>query len=124
MKNKKILSKLTDFRNFLYITWKHLKLPEPTPIQYDLANYLATGSSRTIISAYRGAGKSWITSAYVLWRLLLDPQINILVVSASNGATGKIVGIFKDTNSVKIDFNHSLAGKTLIFDLTLREILE
>jgi len=83
MKNEKILSKLTDFRNFLYITWKHLKLPEPTPIQYDLANYLATGSSRTIISAYRGCGKSWITSAYVLWKLLLDPQINILVVSAS-----------------------------------------
>ena len=83
MKNKKILSKLTDFRNFLYITWKHLKLPDPTPIQYDLANYLANGSQRTIISAYRGCGKSWITSAYVLWRLLLDPQINILVVSAS-----------------------------------------
>ena len=75
--------KLKDFRNFLYLVWKHLKLPEPTPIQYDLAHYLATGSSRTIISAYRGCGKSWITSAYVLWRLLLDPQLNILVVSAS-----------------------------------------
>ena len=48
-----------------------------------MANYLANGSQRTIISAYRGCGKSWITSAYVLWRLLLDPQINILVVSAS-----------------------------------------
>ena len=83
MKNQKLFSKIKDFRNFLYITWKHLKLPEPTPIQYDLANYLANGSSRTIISAYRGCGKSWITSAYVLWRLLLDPQINILVVSAS-----------------------------------------
>ena len=75
--------KLHDFRNFLYLVWKHLRLPEPTKIQYDLAHYLATGSSRTIISAYRGCGKSWITSAYVLWRLLLDPQLNILVVSAS-----------------------------------------
>jgi hypothetical protein len=28
-------------------------------------------------------GKSWITSAYVLWRLYEDPQRNILVVSAS-----------------------------------------
>ena len=83
MKNQKLFSKIKDFRNFLYITWKHLKLPDPTPIQYDLANYLANGSRRTIISAYRGCGKSWITSAYVLWRLLLDPQINILVVSAS-----------------------------------------
>ena len=75
--------KLHDFRNFLYLVWKHLRLPEPTPIQYSLAHYLATSSSRTIISAYRGCGKSWITSAYVLWRLLLNPQLNILVVSAS-----------------------------------------
>ena len=75
--------KLHDFRNFLYLVWKHLRLPEPTPIQYSLAHYLATSGSRTIISAFRGAGKSWITSAYVLWRLLLDPQLNILVVSAS-----------------------------------------
>jgi hypothetical protein len=75
--------KLQDFRNFLYLVWKHLKLPEPTPVQYDLAHYLATGSSRTIISAYRGCGKSWICSCYVLWRLLLNPQLNVLVVSAS-----------------------------------------
>ena len=83
MKNPKQLSKISDFRNFLYIAWKHLKLPEPTPIQYDIANYLQHGSQRQIISAFRGAGKSWVTSAFVLWRLLLDPQINILVVSAS-----------------------------------------
>ena len=43
--------KLHDFRNFLYLVWKHLKLPEPTPIQYSLAQYLATGSTRTVISA-------------------------------------------------------------------------
>ena len=83
MKNQKLLSKIKDFRNFLYIAWKHLQLPEPTPIQYDIANYLQHGSQRQIISAFRGCGKSWITSAYVLWRLLLDPQLNVLVVSAS-----------------------------------------
>ena len=83
MKNQKLLLKIKDFRNFLYIAWKHLQLPEPTPIQYDIANYLQHGSQRQIISAFRGCGKSWITSAYVLWRLLLDPQLNVLVVSAS-----------------------------------------
>ena len=45
MKNEKILSRLTDFRNFLYITWKHLNLPEPTKIQYDIADYIANGIS-------------------------------------------------------------------------------
>ena len=72
-----------DFRNFLYIVWKHLNLPEPTAIQYDIADYIQHSPSRAIVSAFRGVGKSWITSAYVLWRLLLNPQLNILVVSAS-----------------------------------------
>ena len=43
MKNEKLLTKLTDFRNFLYLTWKHLNLPEPTKIQYDIADYIANG---------------------------------------------------------------------------------
>ena len=75
--------KLNDFRNFLYLTWKHLNLPEPTKIQYDIANYIATGDTRTIVSAFRGVGKSWITSAFVLWKLYLNPQLNILVVLQS-----------------------------------------
>jgi hypothetical protein len=33
--------------------------------------------------AFRGVGKSWITSAFVVHQLLLDPSKNILVVSAS-----------------------------------------
>ena len=81
MKNK--LSKINDFRNFVYIIWKQLRLPEPTPIQYDIADYLQHGEQRSIICAFRGVGKSWITACYVLWRLLLNPNLNILVVSAS-----------------------------------------
>lgn len=83
MKNLNNSLKINDFRNFLYLTWKHLNLPEPTPIQYDIAEYLANGSQRSIISAFRGCGKSWTCASYVLWRLLLDPSLNILVVSAS-----------------------------------------
>ncbi len=73
----------SDFRNFLYLAWKHLALPEPTPIQYDIADYLQGGPKRLIIQAFRGVGKSWITSAFVCHQLLLNPQRNILVVSAS-----------------------------------------
>ena len=72
-----------DFRNFLYLAWKHLALPEPTPIQYDIADYLQGGPKRLIIQAFRGVGKSWITSAFVVWKLLVDPQLKFLVVSAS-----------------------------------------
>ena len=76
-------NKLKDFRNFLYLVWKHLNLPEPTDVQYDIADYIQHSPNRAIVSAFRGVGKSWITSAYVLWRLLLNPQLNILVISAS-----------------------------------------
>tara|TARA_R100001082_G_C4362294_1_gene159979 strand:+ start:167 stop:1810 length:1644 start_codon:yes stop_codon:yes gene_type:complete len=75
--------RLKDFKNFLYITWKHLSLPPPTPIQYDIADYLQSDNKRLVIEAFRGVGKSWITSAFVCHQLLLNPQRNILVVSAS-----------------------------------------
>lgn len=72
-----------SFRKFLFIVWDHLGLPAPTPVQYQIADYLQYGPKRQIIEAFRGVGKSWITSAYVLWRLYCDPQENFLVVSAS-----------------------------------------
>jgi hypothetical protein len=73
-----------DFRNFLYVIWKHLGLPPPTKVQNDIADFLQKLSiRRKIIEAFRGAGKSWITSAYVLWRLYHDPDYKALVVSAS-----------------------------------------
>ena len=76
-------AELRDFRNFLFVCWKHLGLPDPTPLQYDIANYLQYGPKRAIVMAFRGVGKSWICSAYVVHQLLLDPSKNILVVSAS-----------------------------------------
>ncbi len=80
MVNKQIL----DFKNFLYMAWKHLNLPNPTPVQYDISDYLQNAEERRIvIEAFRGVGKSWITSAFVCHQLLLNPQENILVVSAS-----------------------------------------
>lgn len=72
-----------DFRKFLYHTWAFLGLPKPTPIQYDIAEYLQNGPRRFIIEAFRGVGKSWITSAFVIWVLLNDPSKKVLVVSAS-----------------------------------------
>ena len=62
---------------------KPLTLPEPTPIQYDIADYLQSDDKRLVIEAFRGVGKSWITSAFVCHQLLLNPNRNILVVSAS-----------------------------------------
>tara|TARA_B110000971_G_scaffold166207_1_gene170266 strand:- start:92 stop:1732 length:1641 start_codon:yes stop_codon:yes gene_type:complete len=76
-------NRVKNFKNFLYLCWRHLNLPEPTPIQYDIADYLQSPNKRLVIEAFRGVGKSWITSAFVCHQLLLNPQRNILVVSAS-----------------------------------------
>ena len=75
--------RINNFKNFLYLCWKHLSLPDPTPVQYDIADYLQSTDKRLVIEAFRGVGKSWITSAFVCHQLLLNPQKNILVVSAS-----------------------------------------
>jgi|TARA_R100000789_G_scaffold17749_1_gene20756 hypothetical protein len=73
----------SDFRNFLFLCWKHLSLPEPTPIQYDIASFMQSAPKRSVIQAFRGVGKSWICSAFVCWKLLNNPNLKFLVVSAS-----------------------------------------
>jgi hypothetical protein len=78
-----IPKQLKDFRNFTYLVWSHLGLPEPTPIQYDIAHYLQNSPKRSIIEAFRGVGKSYITAAYVVHQLLLNPELKFMVVSAS-----------------------------------------
>ncbi|MDE1462099.1 phage terminase large subunit [Spartinivicinus poritis] len=73
----------TEFVFFLTVIWKYLRLPPPTELQKDIALYLQEGPKRKIIMGFRGVAKSWITSAYVLWRLYKNPQVKVLVVSAS-----------------------------------------
>lgn len=75
--------KLADFRVFLTLVWRHLNLPDPTPIQLDIALYLQHGPRRKIIEAFRGVGKSWITAAYVVWKLRQNPNLKFMVLSAS-----------------------------------------
>ena len=72
-----------DLRNFVFALWEHLGLRAPTGLQYDIAGYLQNGPPRRIVQAFRGCGKSWITAAFVLWRLDRNPNERILVVSAN-----------------------------------------
>ena len=75
---------LADFKNFLYIVaMQEFGIP-PTKIQYDIADYLQFGPSQSIIEAFRGVGKSYVTIAFAAWNLFrYGPTINILVVSAT-----------------------------------------
>jgi hypothetical protein len=72
-----------DFRVFLTLVWRFLLKVDPSAIQLDMAYWLQHGPSRAIIMAFRGFSKSWITGAYALWRLYVDPDEKVMVVSGS-----------------------------------------
>lgn len=72
-----------DFKTFLYLIWSFLHLPEPTRSQYVMAEWLQSGPDKLVIEAFRGIGKSWVTAAYVCWLLYCNPQLKVMVVSAS-----------------------------------------
>ncbi len=93
----------TDFRIFLYLIWKVLGLPDPTPRQYELAEYLQNGPRRKGILGYRGIGKSWITSSFVLWLLWKNNETRILVVSASKERADSF-SIFTKRLLAEVDF--------------------
>ena len=93
MNNDEAVQAIQDFKVFLRITWKHLRLPPPTRMQYYIADYLQEGLKRSQLEALRGIGKTFISGAYVAWRLLRNPNEKILIVSQS-GAHADNIAIF------------------------------
>lgn len=74
-----------NFWAFVYVVWKSISLPEPTPIQTDIARFLQNPpSDRVIIQGFRGVAKSFLTCAYAVWRLWHDRDLKVLIVSASS----------------------------------------
>ena len=57
-------------------------MPEPTPLQLDVCDWLQDGPSKSITMGFRGMGKSYLTAAYAAWSLAMDPQELIMVISA------------------------------------------
>lgn len=100
-----------DFRAFLFLIWKHLNLPEPTPVQYDIAHFLQHGPKRSIIEAFRGVGKSFVTAALCLWFLYRDPDVKIMVVSASKERADAFSQFVKRLIQEVSFLSHLKAGK-------------
>lgn len=77
-----------DFKNFLWKSWKSLGYVSPTPIQYDMADWLQYGPDKSITMAFRGVGKSFVAVDYGLWALYCDPDAEVLTVSATSRFAG------------------------------------
>ena len=83
--DKDIIKAKENFWAFVYIVWKSISLPVPTPIQIDIAQFLQNPpSDRVILQGFRGVAKSFLTCAYAVWRLWSNRQLKILIISASS----------------------------------------
>jgi hypothetical protein len=80
-----------SFPLFVWYVWtKVLALAAPTAIQLAIASWLAGGPRRRVVHAYRGVGKTFLTAAYIVWRLWRNPDLKILVISASETYASEI----------------------------------
>lgn len=70
-------------------------LPVPTRVQYDIAKFLVSGNKRRFIQAFRGVGKSFLTAAYVVWRLWKEPDLKVMIVSANEAFATEIASFIK-----------------------------
>lgn len=53
-----------------------------TDIQEDIAEFLEFGPSYKMVQAQRGQAKSTITALYAVWRLIHNPSLRVLILSA------------------------------------------
>lgn len=103
---------LTNFSLFVWVVWKSIGLPQPTPIQTDMANTLqAPPSRRFIIQGFRGVAKSFITCAYVVWMLWRQPNLKIMIVSASKERADANAQFIKKIIAELEFLSHLRAGK-------------
>ena len=77
-----VLEPLAHFTTYIL---RELNLADtPTKQQLGILDYLENGPDRQIVTAYRGCGKSFLTSVYALWRLRRDPfREKVLLVGAT-----------------------------------------
>ena len=100
---------LQSFPNFCCYLLRELGLADtPTRQQVAVAEWMDNGPNRQITVAFRGLGKSLFASFYALYRLRMDPQEKLLVVSATamkaDDFTGFMLKVIGD-----VDILHCLA---------------
>ena len=99
-----------DLRNFTYYVMRYMGYGEPTPIQYGICDALQNHSNDMILAAGRGTGKSVLTSVMASWWLLRDPNVTILVTSATAQKAIDFMSMTRQILQVVPFMNHLLPG--------------
>lgn len=118
-----------NFKNHLYVVFKHINLPSPTQIQYAIADELQYGSTDTVIEGFRGVAKSTITGIYASWLLDRDPEnCQILNVSANQTEackfmkfTRNLLDVVPFLNYLRPDLSRNQRDSALQFDVAPAE---
>lgn len=114
-----------NFKNHLYVVFKHINLPSPTEIQYAIADELQYNGNDTVIEGFRGVAKSTITGVYATWRLDQDPgNCQILNVSANQTEackfmkfTRNLLDVVPFLNYLRPDLSRNQRDSALQFDV-------
>lgn len=78
------------FEDFLHDVITDLMGFKCTDIQIDIGKYLSEGPQFAMIQAQRGQAKTTITAVYAVWRLIHDPTMRVLIVSAGSDMATEI----------------------------------
>lgn len=73
----------SDFSFFGAELWREIGLPDFAQHQKEIGLWLQSGPRRRGVRAFRGASKTWVTLGYCLWRLFVNPNERVLLVSKS-----------------------------------------
>ena len=100
-----------DCRNHLYACTKYLFGVEPTPLQYAMMEALQGFGTDMQLQAGRGAGKSVLTSILASWFLLRDPNVTIMVLSATAQKAVEFISMTRRIMDLVPYCNHLAPGE-------------
>jgi len=91
---KKLQNHYPEFADFMKDGMNRILGFESSTVQDDVSHYLQHGPKLRMIQAFRGLGKSTVTSLYALWRWIHDPREIILLVCATrDNAEELVIGV-------------------------------
>ena len=106
------LPQLKNFKNFVALCHKYLRIADPTQIQFDICDELSSDEELISLQAFRGIGKSHLASLYCLWLGYWNKESKILIVSATSKRAAEFVKFCRDTINLCPFLAHMKPGKS------------